>query len=177
MRILILLLTLVFNVAEARMYQWVEPETGTTQLSGKPPAWYRSAGGGPRVFVFDNGRLIDDTAVEVSDEVRQRMRQKAFIIAEEDHQKAKEKIAKSRKLKQKFGETQSKEDQALETEDVSDDEPVPELVSIEQNNDEDEIEKEMGSEFPDKSLEELKKLITDWEASQAESAKQTIEQQ
>jgi len=30
---------------QAQMYQWTDPESGTTQLSGKPPAWYRSVEG------------------------------------------------------------------------------------------------------------------------------------
>ncbi len=50
------------GVAAARMYQWADAQTGTVQLSGAPPAWYRGAQPGPRVFVFENGRLIDDTA-------------------------------------------------------------------------------------------------------------------
>ena len=61
----------------------------------------RSAAGGASVFVFDNGRLIDDSSVSVSDEVRQSMRQQAFILSEEDRKKDKEKIAKSQELKQK----------------------------------------------------------------------------
>lgn len=48
--------------ASARMYQWIDSATGTVQLSGSAPAWYRNARPGPRVFVFENGRLVDDTA-------------------------------------------------------------------------------------------------------------------
>ncbi|HIF50150.1 MAG TPA: hypothetical protein EYQ42_01205, partial [Thiotrichaceae bacterium] len=98
---LLISMIMVTSIAEARMYQWTEPGVETTQLSGKPPAWYRSTAGGPRIFVFDNGRLIDDTAVEVSGEVRQRMRQQAFVLAEEDRQKAQEKMTKAQELKQK----------------------------------------------------------------------------
>lgn len=64
--------------AEARMYQWSNEATGTVQLSGSPPAWYRSNAGGPRVFVFDNGQLIDDTAVPVEEEHRQLLHTNAF---------------------------------------------------------------------------------------------------
>ena len=60
------------------MYQWVNPNSGTVQLSGSPPSWYRSEDGGPRVLVFDGGRLIDDTAIETSDEERQALRDDAF---------------------------------------------------------------------------------------------------
>lgn len=63
--IVCLLSTLSAGPAQARMYQWVDTQTGTVQLSGAPPAWYRSTQSGPRVFVFENGRLVDDTAREL----------------------------------------------------------------------------------------------------------------
>lgn len=44
-----------------RMYQWTDPSTGRTHFSGRPPHWYRK-GDGPRVLVFEDGRLVDDTA-------------------------------------------------------------------------------------------------------------------
>ena len=66
----------------ARMYQWVDPQTGTTQLSGKPPPWYRSGDRGPRVYVFDNGKVIDDTGIRVSDSERERLRNEALLSAE-----------------------------------------------------------------------------------------------
>ncbi|MGH8479543.1 MAG: hypothetical protein ACREXK_08220 [Gammaproteobacteria bacterium] len=62
----------------ARMYQWVNPGTGTTQWSGRPPAWYRGSQRGPRVLVFDDGRLIDDTARRVPDAEREVLRTQAF---------------------------------------------------------------------------------------------------
>lgn len=68
--------------AHARMYQWSNPSSGIVQLSGSPPAWYRSTTQGPRVLVFDNGQLIDDTAVGVGEPVRQSLRASAF--ADED---------------------------------------------------------------------------------------------
>lgn len=64
--------------ADARMYQWTSPDTGSTQLSGRPPAWYRSAQGGPRVYVFDDNRLVDDTGITVSAEQRAALRAEAF---------------------------------------------------------------------------------------------------
>ena len=60
------LLLSVMAVSEARMYQWVNPHTGTVQLSGAPPSWYRGAQEGPRVLVFDQGRVVDDTAIAVN---------------------------------------------------------------------------------------------------------------
>jgi hypothetical protein len=62
----------------ARMYQWVDPDTGTTHWSGRPPAWYRGSQRGPRVLVFDGGRLIDDTARRVLDAERDVLRAQAF---------------------------------------------------------------------------------------------------
>jgi hypothetical protein len=64
--------------AAARMYQWHNPATGTTQLSGTPPAWYRSHEPGPRVYVFENNQLVDDTGIAVSDEQRAALRAEAF---------------------------------------------------------------------------------------------------
>lgn len=64
--------------AAARMYQWHNPATGTTQLSGTPPAWYRSHDPGPRVYVFENNQLVDDTGMPVSDEQRAALRAEAF---------------------------------------------------------------------------------------------------
>lgn len=65
----------------ARMYQWRNPATGTTQMSGTPPAWYRSAERGPRVYVFENNQLVDDTGIAVSDERREALRAAAFGAA------------------------------------------------------------------------------------------------
>ncbi len=99
---LLVLLLSVTTVVEARMYQWTDPDVKTTQLSGTPPAWYRSVARGPRVFVFAKGRLIDDTAIEVTEETRQRMRQQAFALVKKDRQKAQEKMAQAKKLQQKY---------------------------------------------------------------------------
>ena len=51
--------------AEARMYQWTSPASGRVQLAGSPPGWYRGPDAGPRVLVFENGELVDDTAIAV----------------------------------------------------------------------------------------------------------------
>lgn len=72
------LLALLPPAALARMYQWVDPGTGTVQLSGAPPAWYRGKQAGPRVFVFENGRLVDDTGTRVADDEAQALRAEAF---------------------------------------------------------------------------------------------------
>ena len=72
------LCVILTSSAAARMYQWTNPESGNVQFAGAPPAWYRSAHPGPRVLVFDNGELIDDTAVPVSDEQRLALRTTAL---------------------------------------------------------------------------------------------------
>ncbi|GEM_PF-3261798 len=66
------------RAAWARMYQWVDPGSGRTHMSGVPPAWYRSGEAGPRIFVFENGQIIDDTRITVSEETRQALREQAF---------------------------------------------------------------------------------------------------
>jgi len=84
MRIIALTLALgliLTAAAEARMYQWSDPASGTVQLSGTPPAWYRGAAPGPRTFVFDDGRLVDDTAIPVSELQRRALREQAFGAA------------------------------------------------------------------------------------------------
>lgn len=69
---------------EARLYQWNNPNTGTPQLSGSPPAWYRQGSGGPRISVYDRGRLIDDTSRAVSETERRHLREEAFGIQERE---------------------------------------------------------------------------------------------
>lgn len=80
------------------MYQWVDPESGTTQMSGKPPPWYRSGERGPRVYVFDKGKVIDDTGIRVSDSERERLRRKAFLNAEQDSRRVQEKLLEAKRL-------------------------------------------------------------------------------
>ena len=72
------LLVLLPGPVLARMYQWVDAQTGTVQLSGAPPAWYRSSAPGPRVFVFEDGRLIDDTSRRLPAEETALLRATAF---------------------------------------------------------------------------------------------------
>lgn len=77
--ILFFALLSMLSPAAARMYQWTEPGNGKTHLSGHPPAWYRNGDAGPRVFVFRQGQLIDDTGIEVSDQMRRILRQQALM--------------------------------------------------------------------------------------------------
>ena len=83
---LLLPLLLLATTAEARLYQWTNPQTGSAQLSGAPPSWYRSPAGGPRVLVYDNGQLIDDTAVAIPSENGEILRKEAFQEVEHRRQ-------------------------------------------------------------------------------------------
>ncbi len=172
-RLILLLLMLNSHHAFARMYQWVEPDTGTTQLSGKPPAWYRSADGGPRVLVFDKGRLVDDTAIELAEDVRRNLRKQAFILAEQDRQLAKEKLVKAKQLKRQFA-----------TDEI--DEQVSQLVVEEEQTATadaviDELQRQ-GTGLSEEALSEekqmadrLREMISEWEETRIEKAKQTLD--
>lgn len=168
---LVLMLVFSQNIS-ARMYQWTEADTGSTQLSGKPPMWYRSASSGPRVFVFDNGRLIDDTAVEVDEDVRQQLRQRAFVLVEEDQQKAKDKLAKSLELKQKFVKDKPKKPELEESEEM----PLDDTRDDELIVDEDVVDDQEKDASTEDTVDDLRKLITEWEQAQTESAKRALEQ-
>jgi len=72
------LAVLAANDSEARLYQWRNPKTGLSHLSGMPPSWYRVGSRGPRVLVFENGVLVDDTALPVREERAVALRQAAF---------------------------------------------------------------------------------------------------
>ena len=85
-RLLLLLLLLVSSAAGARMYQWQDPNSRSVQFAGVPPAWYRSPEGGPRVRVYDGGKLVDDTYIPLSQEDSRTMRDMAFRALEEDQQ-------------------------------------------------------------------------------------------
>jgi hypothetical protein len=85
-RLLLILLLLVSTSAAARMYQWQNPSTGSVQFAGVPPAWYRSPEGGPRVLVFESGKLVDDTAIELAPNENQEMREAAFRDLEQRQQ-------------------------------------------------------------------------------------------
>ncbi len=157
---------------QAQMYQWTDPETGTTQLSGKPPAWYRSAEGGPRVFVFNRGKIVDDTGIEVSDEKRNSLRTRAFIDAEEDRVAANQKAMEAARLKaamEKNSERESEEETHEHQVEPS------EVIGMEEPEDEELIEKEMSSE--EESVEKLKELIADWEDKRTEEARALLKKE
>lgn len=138
--------------AEARMYQWVNPDSGRTQFSGQPPAWYRAATGGPRVFVFENGKLIDDTAVRVSEEHRMLLRQEAFS-----------------------GTTLDEHAVAVGEDGAADPETpvVPDMVdALSEAAPEAAAEPTAGTEA---TIDRLKSIIEDWDRARTEQAKAVIE--
>lgn len=161
------LLVLFSHQSLARMYQWVEPDTGTTQLSGKPPSWYRSSDEGPRVLVFEKGRLVDDTSISVSQEARRDLRKRAFIMAEDDRLAAKEKLTRSKELKQSY----ATEEEALpvpvvDRDEVTADTLMEELEQNKQAMSEEEQEQEQAM------MEQMREMVEEWEDSQAELNRQ-----
>ena len=161
MRILFILLLSYSASISARMYQWVDPESGTTQLSGKPPMWYRSTQSGPRVFVFEKSKVIDDTGIEVSDLESERLRQRAFLQADEDRELAREKLLESKRLDAALMQKQAakvKEEEQEEpfVEDFV--EEVPEALPA-------------ASKEEPTTIEQMRKLIADWEKATTEKAR------
>jgi len=166
---------------QAQMYQWTDPESGTTQLSGKPPAWYRSVEGGPRVFVFNRGNIVDDTGIKISDEQRISLRTKAFINAEEDRIAAQQKATEASKLKAAM-ENKSEE---ITEENIDNkllpDEPqinLEEVMAMEKPDDEELMEAEISEE--EESIEKMKALIEEWvkvsDDKRTEEAKAVLQQ-
>ena len=150
--VLIFTLGIVFAAsASARMYVWVSPQSGSVEMSGTPPAWYRGELGGPRVQVFDNGNLLDDTAIAPSARHDEELREAAFEESEQRKQaeaiKRLERAARRERLKlaeaDRLGEFQSEETQEIETAQANPDDP-PE--SLDQN-----------------MIDRLKNIINQWD--------------
>jgi hypothetical protein len=129
-RILITVLILLSFSVQARMYQWNDPDTGTTQLSGKPPAWYRSDQGGPRVIVFEKGTIIDDTSIRVSDDKREALRLEALLRVEGDREIARQKVMEAEQIKAKMDKSTDGKEHIMEDEvaEISGDETTPVTV-------------------------------------------------
>ncbi|MBI4006818.1 MAG: hypothetical protein HY356_09120 [Gammaproteobacteria bacterium] len=146
------------------MYQWIDPETGTTQLSGKPPAWYRSAEAGPRVFVFDKGKIIDDTAINIPQEESELLRRQAFVKAEEDKEAAKQKALEAAQLKFALDKNKQEEPSTAEVEG-----PTETLVEAEK-----EKVSDVTPNITDLSVEEMRALILDWENQRTQQARELV---
>ena len=158
------------------MYQWVDPETGTTQLSGKPPVWYRSAEGGPRVFVFNRGKVVDDTGIDISDEQRISLRTKAFVSAERDRLAAKKKAMEAAKLKaamkRNADEKLMQDSEIAGFSDESQNESRDEMVEAPVVEELAEIE----TREEEISVDKMKALIAEWESKRTEKAKALLQQ-
>ena len=168
--LILVLVAIIQTPAHARMYQWVDPDTGTTQLSGKPPSWYRSGRVGPRIFVFENGRIIDDTGVILSDEHRMLMRERAYLKADEEIAKAKERAIEAGRASAERKAKTKRDKTAEEESGKFDDELAEQQAGLP-------AEKESG-EDPGKqtrlSADDMRQLILDWEKQQEEQARQII---
>ena len=158
MRILliVLLLSLTWPVS-ARMYQWVDPDTDTPQLSGKPPTWYRSREGGPRVLVFEKGGLIDDTSVPVSESDREQLRQDALIQAERDQAAINERLMEAKRMQAILD-----RNRPAEEEPIVEETPVPEPRPV------------AAPPPPDESstIEAMRALVEQWDTERTESARE-----
>ena len=154
----------IFSIssAQARMYQWVDPVSKTTRFSGKPPVWYRSVEGGPRVLVFEGNRIIDDTNISVSDVERDHLRQESFLRAEEDREKAREKLLQAKRLEAVSG--QKDGDEATPA-------VLPELMTGTE-----EVQKAATAPVTEEAVvNEMRMLIQEWENQRSESARALIE--
>lgn len=165
-------LILIAGLVEARMYQWVNPGTGSSQLSGKPPAWYRTEAGGPRVLVFENSQLLDDTSVNVEPQQRLKLRQEAFQLSAEEQKKgltSKEAIARLEEQIRALVESPEL-DQYLQSPDAETDlEELPELIT------EGAPEKKPETESADERVERLKALISRWDDRRTSEARSLLD--
>ena len=156
---LILVLGIVFATsASARMYVWVSGQSGSVEMSGTPPAWYRSDLGGPRIQVFENGSLIDDTAIALSARHDEELRDAAFIEFEQRKQaeaiKRLERAARRERLRMeeadRLGEFRSEESEEFETAKAEAD---PE---------------ELPEELDQSMIDRLKNIINQWDSQPPE---------
>jgi hypothetical protein len=159
--LIILPLLLISLFAQARMYQWVDPDTNTTQLSGKPPYWYRNGEPGPRVIIFDNGKVIDDTGIPVSDVENEKFRQQALVIVEQDRLSAIEKLRQAELQKAAFGTEEEDEE--------------PMKIILDPVVEEREIEEGRQVEADDSQIEQqMRELLEQYEALKTQSAKDVV---
>ncbi len=150
------------STASARMYQWLDPDSNTTQLSGKPPNWYRTNIPGPRVIVFDNGQVVDDTDIPVTEETRNNLRSDALAIVAADREKERERLLQEEVLKAQRAATANKE-------------PAPEEVQPEKTTqDQTKDIPEPVAENQQETIDQMKKIIENWENQQSEKAKETL---
>lgn len=167
--IILFVLLAVVPVAEARMYQWQDPDSGITHLSGTPPAWYRT-GHGPRVIVFEKGEVIDDTSIELPEDKNEDLRLQAIARAEEDREIARQKAMAAEEMKNRLegsGKPAVPEDM--------DNESMVQAPEEETTMAKDETESPDDAAATGSTEEEMRALIQAWEKSRAEQAMQAIQ--
>lgn len=156
-------LMLLSNVAMARMYQWVDPDTRTTQLSGKPPSWYRSGETGPRILVYEKGQITDDTGISLSVKESDRLRQEAMIDAEQDRVAAMEKLQQARQQKATLDFQKHEEEVHADV--------VPATTEPQANTD----AVAAAPEDTGPAAEELRALIEQYEKTKTQNAKELLD--
>lgn len=164
------------------MYQWVNPTTGRTQLSGKAPSWYRSDTGGPRILVFEKNVLIDDTSVAVADDQRQLLRSKALPTEFAKKQEAINQQQAIAKLEEQIEAiVESPEMEAYLKNPPSEENsqatglPKPtQATKVDQKSSIKSTE-EIVAESADERVERLKALINAWDQNKTASAKLLLE--
>ena len=164
------------------MYQWVNPTTGRSQLSGKAPTWYRSDVGGPRILVFEKNVLVDDTAVAVNEEQRLQLRDKAFLLEPKEKElTAAQAVATLEEQIQAIVESPAMEEYlknspASATQNTIQTDKVSKTYSIETASQDQKSETDKPvRESADERVERLKALISVWDENRTEEAKSLLE--
>jgi len=159
-------ISVILPVANARMYQWEQPQSGVIQLSGNAPAWYRSVHPGPRVLVFDNGKLIDDTAVSVTNAQRIALREKA--LGERIDELAREKTG----MPEKNATFENETLKAALAEAAKSGIDVEELAA--QASDAADAENPLSVSTVQATVEELKALLSRWDTAKSNQARSVL---
>jgi hypothetical protein len=160
--------------AMARMYQWNDPVTGTTQLSGSPPAWYRSGEDGPRVYVFERGRVIDDTGIPVTEDRRVYLRSQAILKAEPDTETQAEYTEHARAPLKR---SQMLDQLARLWEQLEDANEIPDWQAVEDSYPEtwdDFMSQGSGRRLTPDQVEQLRDLISSWQAEQESAIRRIL---
>ena len=166
------------------MYQWVNPTTGNSQMSGKAPAWYRSETGGPRVLVFEKNQLVDDTAVGVDENQRHRLRGLAFHSRASDKEMAftaSQAIATLEEKIQAIVESPAMEaylknpPSLAKLESTKTKSDTPSSVTDDQSKTGISNNQPAAGESADERVERLKALISVWDENRTQEAKSVLE--
>lgn len=165
---LLLLLLCCSLPAAARMYKWVDPRTGITQLSGKPPPWYRNGQSGPRVFVFQRGRVVDDTGIKVTAAERDRLRQEALLDASGNSAEARKQLRQARQLQASMEDKNQEGSAAAPEKPAAATKPPPPPTQPPPANGGKPADQKQQTE------EAMRALINQWEKSRTDNAKNVV---